>query len=199
MAYVAIADRDAPIHDPHTFFLKYIWSQDHKVIAIQYSIVAIFVGLVALVRDRLLDQDVLACFDRLDAPVCVHADREWNVDRVDVGIREELLEGSVGSRDPVLLRVAPEVRLRVIFLGDGHDVDAVELARMLQHGKGGNSGGPQDSEAKGFGHLALGSYHRCNPMATAAQGSDELRAAISLPSRWASDSTRVAARSHEDQ
>ncbi len=49
MAYVAIADRDAPIHDPHTFFPKYIWSQDHKVIAIQYSIVAIFVGLVALV------------------------------------------------------------------------------------------------------------------------------------------------------
>ena len=54
MAYVAIADRDAPIHDPHTFFLKYIWSQDHKVIAIQYSIVAIFVGLVALVLSGLM-------------------------------------------------------------------------------------------------------------------------------------------------
>ena len=49
MAYVAIADRDAPIHDPHTFIEKYIWSQDHKVIAIQYAIVAIFVGLIALV------------------------------------------------------------------------------------------------------------------------------------------------------
>jgi len=44
MAYVAIADRDAPIHDPHTFIQKYIWSQDHKVIAIQYAIVAIGVG-----------------------------------------------------------------------------------------------------------------------------------------------------------
>ena len=54
MAYVAIADRDAPIHDPHTFFLKYIWSQDHKVIAIQYSIVAIFAGLVALVLSGLM-------------------------------------------------------------------------------------------------------------------------------------------------
>jgi cytochrome c oxidase subunit 1 len=54
MAYVAIADRDVPIHDPHTFFLKYIWSQDHKVIAIQYSIVAIFVGLVALVLSGLM-------------------------------------------------------------------------------------------------------------------------------------------------
>ena len=54
MAYVAIADRDAPIHDPHTFFLKYIWSQDHKVIAIQYALVAIFVGLVALVLSGLM-------------------------------------------------------------------------------------------------------------------------------------------------
>ena len=54
MAYVAIADRDAPIHDPHTFIEKYIWSQDHKVIAIQYAIVAIFVGLVALVLSGLM-------------------------------------------------------------------------------------------------------------------------------------------------
>ncbi len=54
MAYVAIADRDAPIHDPTSFFTKYIWSQDHKVIAIQYSIVAIFVGLIALVLSGLM-------------------------------------------------------------------------------------------------------------------------------------------------
>src|SRR4026209_2888296 len=54
MAYVAIADRDAPIHDPHTFIEKYIWSQDHKVTAIQYAIVAIFVGLVALVLSGLM-------------------------------------------------------------------------------------------------------------------------------------------------
>ena len=54
MAYVAIADRDVHGHDPETFFLKYIWSQDHKVIAIQYSIVAIFVGLVALVLSGLM-------------------------------------------------------------------------------------------------------------------------------------------------
>ena len=38
MAYVAIADRDVHLHDPQTFVTKYIWSQDHKVIAIQYSI-----------------------------------------------------------------------------------------------------------------------------------------------------------------
>ena len=50
MAYVAIADRDheQELHDPTTFITKYIWSQDHKVIAIQYSITAMFVGLVAL-------------------------------------------------------------------------------------------------------------------------------------------------------
>ena len=49
MAYVAIADRDHHLHDPQTFIEKYVWSQDHKVIAIQYAAVAIFVGLIALV------------------------------------------------------------------------------------------------------------------------------------------------------
>src|SRR6184192_2983379 len=48
MAYVAIADRDHALHDPQTFITKYIWSQDHKVIAIQYAITAIGIGLVAL-------------------------------------------------------------------------------------------------------------------------------------------------------
>ena len=50
MAYVAIADSDHEhaLHDPQTFIRKYIWSQDHKVIAIQYAIVAILIGLVAL-------------------------------------------------------------------------------------------------------------------------------------------------------
>ncbi len=51
MAFVAIADRDkdAHLHDPETFISKYVWSQDHKVIAIQYGGVAILVGLIALV------------------------------------------------------------------------------------------------------------------------------------------------------
>ena len=50
MSYVAIADRDheEEHHDPQTFITKYVWSQDHKVIAIQYGCTAIFVGLIAL-------------------------------------------------------------------------------------------------------------------------------------------------------
>jgi cytochrome c oxidase subunit 1 len=50
MAYVAIADRDHEqhLHDPQTFITKYVWSQDHKVIAIQYGSVAIFAGIIAL-------------------------------------------------------------------------------------------------------------------------------------------------------
>jgi len=48
MAYVPIADQAHDLHDPQTFITKYIWSQDHKVIAIQYGGVAIMVGLVAL-------------------------------------------------------------------------------------------------------------------------------------------------------
>ena len=54
MAYVAIADRDVHLHDPQTFVTKYIWSQDHKVIAIQYAVTAIAVGLVALVLSGLM-------------------------------------------------------------------------------------------------------------------------------------------------
>ena len=48
MAYVAIADQHVHLHDPQTFVTKYIWSQDHKVIAVQYAITAIGIGLVAL-------------------------------------------------------------------------------------------------------------------------------------------------------
>ncbi|HEX7011228.1 MAG TPA: cbb3-type cytochrome c oxidase subunit I [Steroidobacteraceae bacterium] len=56
MAYVAIADRDHEhaLHDPQTFIRKYIWSQDLKVIAIQYALVAIAIGLVALVMSVLM-------------------------------------------------------------------------------------------------------------------------------------------------
>src|SRR5688572_22109069 len=54
MAYVAIADRDHHLHDPQTWIEKYVWSQDHKVIAIQYGSVAIGVGLVALVLSLLM-------------------------------------------------------------------------------------------------------------------------------------------------
>ena len=56
MAFVAIADRDHEheLHEPHSFIRKYIWSQDHKVIAVQYAVVAIAIGLVALVLSVLM-------------------------------------------------------------------------------------------------------------------------------------------------
>jgi cytochrome c oxidase subunit 1 len=56
MAYVALADRDHEQHqhDPQTFITKYVWSQDHKVIAVQYSLTAIFVGVVALVLSGMM-------------------------------------------------------------------------------------------------------------------------------------------------
>ena len=54
MAYVAIADQGQELHDPQSFITKYVWSQDHKVIAIQYSITAIAVGLVALVLSGMM-------------------------------------------------------------------------------------------------------------------------------------------------
>jgi cytochrome c oxidase subunit 1 len=54
MQHVAIADQTDELHDPTSFIAKYVWSQDHKVIAIQYSLTAIFVGLVALVLSGLM-------------------------------------------------------------------------------------------------------------------------------------------------
>ncbi|WP_339673144.1 cbb3-type cytochrome c oxidase subunit I [Dasania marina] len=48
MTHTAIADQVSELHDPDTFITKYVWSQDHKVIAIQYGGTAILVGLVAL-------------------------------------------------------------------------------------------------------------------------------------------------------
>ena len=45
---IADLDHEHALHDPQTFFRKYIWSQDHKVIALQYMLVAISIGLVAL-------------------------------------------------------------------------------------------------------------------------------------------------------
>jgi len=54
MAYVAIADQKHELHEPKSFITKYIWSQDHKVIAIQYAITAISVGLIALVLSGMM-------------------------------------------------------------------------------------------------------------------------------------------------
>jgi cytochrome c oxidase subunit 1 len=56
MAFVAFADRDheQEHHDPQTFLTKYVWSQDHKVIAIQYGGIAILVGLIALALSILM-------------------------------------------------------------------------------------------------------------------------------------------------
>ena len=55
MAYVPIADRDheMEMHHPHSFVEKYVFSQDHKVIAIQYSSIAVFTGIVGLVLSLL--------------------------------------------------------------------------------------------------------------------------------------------------
>ncbi|WP_282607589.1 cbb3-type cytochrome c oxidase subunit I [Pelagibius sp. Alg239-R121] len=53
--YVPPAEvEDTELHDPQSFITKYIWSQDHKVIAIQYSMTALAVGMVALVLSWLM-------------------------------------------------------------------------------------------------------------------------------------------------
>src|SRR3989304_4148603 len=63
MAYVAHDEsaqappaevEEVELYHPKTFIGKYIWSQDAKVIAVQYSITAIAVGLVALVLSGIM-------------------------------------------------------------------------------------------------------------------------------------------------
>ena len=49
-----IADDLKPLHHPKTWIGKYVWSQDHKVIAIQYAATAISVGVLALVLSFLM-------------------------------------------------------------------------------------------------------------------------------------------------
>ena len=49
-----IADDLRPLHHPKTWIGKYVWSQDHKVIAIQYALTAVSVGLLALVLSFLM-------------------------------------------------------------------------------------------------------------------------------------------------
>ncbi|WP_025551699.1 cbb3-type cytochrome c oxidase subunit I, partial [Sphingobium fuliginis] len=49
-----LADDLRPLHHPHSWVTKYVWSQDHKVIAVQYSVTAISIGLVALVLSALM-------------------------------------------------------------------------------------------------------------------------------------------------
>jgi cytochrome c oxidase subunit I len=54
MSHIAVTDQVDESKHPHSFLTKYVWSQDHKVIAIQYGCTAIFVGLVALVLSALM-------------------------------------------------------------------------------------------------------------------------------------------------
>ena len=45
---------EVELYHPKTFIGKYIWSQDAKVIAIQYAVTAMAIGLVALVFSWLM-------------------------------------------------------------------------------------------------------------------------------------------------
>lgn len=54
MAHVALADKGQELSHPKTWIGMYVWSQDHKVIGIQYIITATAVGLVALVLSAMM-------------------------------------------------------------------------------------------------------------------------------------------------
>jgi len=51
---MAYAEDDSHHDVPQTFIRKYVWSQDHKVIAVQYASVAIFVGLIGVLLSNIM-------------------------------------------------------------------------------------------------------------------------------------------------
>ena len=54
MAHVALADKGQELSHPKTWIGTYVWSQDHKVIGIQYVLTATAVGVVALVLSGMM-------------------------------------------------------------------------------------------------------------------------------------------------
>jgi cytochrome c oxidase subunit 1 len=54
MAYATLAEDLKELHHPKTWVGKYVWSQDHKYIAVQYMITAVAIGTVALVLSDLM-------------------------------------------------------------------------------------------------------------------------------------------------
>ncbi len=54
MAHVALADKGQELAHPKTWIGMYVWSQDHKVIGIQYIITATAVGVVALILSGIM-------------------------------------------------------------------------------------------------------------------------------------------------
>ena len=54
MAHVALADKEQELAHPKTWIGMYVWSQDHKIIGIQYIITATAVGVIALILSGLM-------------------------------------------------------------------------------------------------------------------------------------------------
>ena len=78
---------------------------------------------------RLLAEHVLAGPQRAQRPVDVHAVGQRDVDRLDVGVGEQVLVGAVRARDPVQLR--ERLRRRRAAARHGDDVRRGALARAL--------------------------------------------------------------------
>ncbi len=54
MAHVALADKEQHLAHPKTWIGMYVWSQDHKIIGIQYIITATAVGVIALILSGMM-------------------------------------------------------------------------------------------------------------------------------------------------
>lgn len=50
----AAYQENMPLHHPKSYWTKYVFSQDHKVIAIQYTLTAVAIGLIALAMSWLM-------------------------------------------------------------------------------------------------------------------------------------------------
>src|SRR5262249_9462960 len=105
--------------------------------------------LLGVPRQRLLAEDVLACFERPDRPLAVQRVRERDVDRLDVGILEQRLVAPVRTLDVPFLRVGLGPTLLAARDGDQRrPVRRTEPRDELPVDVGRGDDSPPD----GFGH-----------------------------------------------
>ena len=102
-------------------------------------------GLCGVCSKRFLAEHVLSCIDGFHAPVRVHADGQGYVHRVDIGVREKLIERAVGPWDAMLARVALESLGGLVLFANRDEVHGFELMGVPDQGKRCDPGGAQNA------------------------------------------------------
>ena len=115
------------------------------------------IHLLRVAREWLLAEHVLAGLERLDRPLGVQRVRQRDVDRLDLGIGEQVLVRAVGARDLPLagVRLGPGL----VAAGNGDEIDLRRRVRTGDHlpvdvGRGDNPPLNPGTHARTISHVA---------------------------------------------